>query len=131
MVNDSRAGEELARVIATQHRDGSWGTPETASRRILPTIFTARSLQESGVEAGAALDRALDFLEATAVVDGGASTDGSHDSVLSCYTGMLARLLVCAGRFEAAPTTPRVDRALPARGLRRHRLPPARPARVG
>lgn len=101
-MDGSRAGEELARVIAAQHPDGSWGQHTSASRRIVPTIFTARSLQESRVDAGSALDRALDFLEATAVVDGGVSIDGSHDSVLSCYTGILANLLVRADRFESA-----------------------------
>lgn len=102
MTDGSRAGEELARVIAAQHPDGSWGQHPSASRRIVPTIFTARSLQESRVDAGSALDRALGFLEAAAVVDGGASIDGTRDSVLSCYTGILANLLVRAGRFESA-----------------------------
>ena len=48
------------------------------------------------------LPRALDYLVRTAVVDGGGSIDGSRDSVLSCYTGMLARLLVRAGRLDEA-----------------------------
>lgn len=49
-----------------------------------------------------ALGRALDFLAGAAVVDGGGSIDGRRESVLSCYTGMLARLFVGAGRLDEA-----------------------------
>ena len=68
----------------------------------MTTIFAARSLQEGGVHDHPGINRALDFLARTAVVDGGASIDGRRDSVLSCYTGMLARLLVKAGRIDEA-----------------------------
>ncbi|MBK6869809.1 MAG: hypothetical protein IPG94_00055 [Kineosporiaceae bacterium] len=98
---------DLARVLAAQHGDGSWGAQATLTGRIITTIFTARSLQEAGVAAPggaaqAALDRALDVLAATAIVEGAASITGAGDGVLSCYSGMLARLMVNAGRAEQA-----------------------------
>ena len=68
----------------------------------MPTIFAARSLQEAGRGDEPCLSRALDFLSRTAVVDGGGATYGTRDSVVPCYTGMIARLLVHAGRADAA-----------------------------
>ncbi|MCB2177062.1 MAG: hypothetical protein KQH57_14715 [Actinomycetales bacterium] len=68
----------------------------------MPTIFAARSVQEAGLDDEPCLSRALDFLSRHAVVDGGGSIYGTRDSVVPCYTGMIARLLVRAGRGEAA-----------------------------
>lgn len=94
------AGELSAR----QHGDGSFGRQARPEARIVSTIFAARSLQEGGIHEDPGLSRALDFLARTGVVDGGGSIDGRRDAVLSCYTGMLARLLVRAGRLgEAEP----------------------------
>ena len=87
---------------ARQHADGSFGQQASPRARILPTIFAARSLQDDGVHDHPGLPRAVDYLLRTAVVDRGGSIDGRHDSVLSCYTGMLARLLVKAGRLDEA-----------------------------
>jgi hypothetical protein len=85
-----------------QHGDGSFGQQARPEARIVATIFAARSLQEGGLHDHPALARALDFLVRAAVVDGGGSIDGRRESVLSCYTGMLARLLVRAGRLDEA-----------------------------
>lgn len=102
MTGSTDAGQvELARVVAAQRDDGSWGEQAAAPRRIVTTIFTARSLQEAGV-ADSSVRRALDFLVTHAVAHGGASIDGKPDSVLSCYTGMVARLLLRAGRTDEA-----------------------------
>lgn len=87
---------------ARQHDDGSFGRQGTPRARIVSTIFAARSLQEGGVRDHPGFSRALDFLVRNAVVDGGCSIDGRRDSVLSCYTGMLARLLVRADRLDEA-----------------------------
>ena len=107
-MDECAAGDpDLERVLSEQHGDGSWGTPATATGRIISTIFTTRSLLEAGLAPGQAIDRALDFLVATSVVDGAASVRGSRDSVLSCYTGMLARLLLRGGR--AAQARPLLD----------------------
>lgn len=93
-----------AALVAAQRADGSFGQQTTEGWRIVTTIFAARSLQEAGLHEEPALARALDFLARTAVVDGGGSIYGTRDSVVPCYTGMLARLLVRAGRVqEAAP----------------------------
>jgi len=93
-----------AELVARQWPDGSWGRHASEGGRIVTTIFAARSLQEAGLHQEPGLSRALDFLARTAVVDGGGSIYGTRDSVVPCYTGMLARLLVRAGRVqEAAP----------------------------
>lgn len=93
--------DNLAWLTAQQHVDGSWGGQARPEGRIVTTIFAARSLQESGCDAEPALARALDFL-ADAAVAGGASIDGTPRSVLCCYTGMLARLMIRAGRLDVA-----------------------------
>ncbi len=49
-----------------------------------------------------ALARALDFLTEVAVVEGRGSIGGTRDSVLSCYTGMLAQLFLRSGRVHVA-----------------------------
>ena len=85
-----------------QRADGSWGQQATAPGRIVPTIFAARSLQEAGLDDDPCLLRALDFLSRSAVVDGGGAIYGTRDSVVPCYTGMIARLFMGAGRAEAA-----------------------------
>ena len=95
-------GAALDRLADQQRDDGSWGQHATAPGRIVPTIFGARSLQEAGLDAEPCLSRALDFLARTAIADGGGSIYGTRDSVVPCYTGMLARLLVRAGRAETA-----------------------------
>jgi len=93
-----------AELAARQRPDGSLGQQASEGGRIVTTIFAARSLQEAGLHDEPGLSRALDFLAQTAVVDGGGSIYGTHDSVVPCYTGMLAGLLVRAGRAqEAAP----------------------------
>jgi hypothetical protein len=93
--------EALAQLDSQQHEDGSWGQQATAPARIVPTILAARSVQEAG-EWTPALSRALDFLAGSAVVDGGGSISGTRESVLTCYTGMLARLFLRAGRTDVA-----------------------------
>ncbi|HML50524.1 MAG TPA: hypothetical protein PKD84_03815 [Propionicimonas sp.] len=94
----------VAALVAGQRADGSFGRQANEGGRIVTTIFAARSLQEAGLHEEPALARALDFLAGTAVVDGGGSIYGTRDSVVPCYTGMLARLLVRAGRVQdAAP----------------------------
>jgi len=95
-------GAALEWLATGQREDGSWGKQATAPGRIVPTIFAARSLQEAGLDDEPCLSRALDFLSRNAVVDGGGSIYGTRDSVVPCYTGMMARLLVRAGRAEAA-----------------------------
>lgn len=95
-------GAALELLATGQREDGSWGKQATAPGRIVPTIFAARSLQEAGLDDEPRLSRALDFLSRNAVVDGGGSIYGTRDSVVPCYTGMMARLLVRAGRAEAA-----------------------------
>lgn len=93
----------LAALLAAQRRDGSWGRSEHAAARIVPTIFAARSLQESDATSGEAnLENTLTFLADVAVVDGGGSINGTRDSVLSCYTGMLALLLLRCDRPDQA-----------------------------
>lgn len=82
-----------------QHTDGSFGPQRTPEGRIVSTIFAARSLHEAGLADHPSLGTALDFLTRTAMV-GGCSIDGRQEGVLSCYTGMLARLLVGAGRHD-------------------------------
>lgn len=97
------AAASLEALIAAQRPDGTWGRSPVAAARIVPTIFAARSLQESEVFAGVpSLARALDFLTEVAVVDGGGSIGGTRDSVLSCYSGMLAQLFLRSGRVEVA-----------------------------
>lgn len=97
------AAASLGMLIAAQRPDGTWGRSEVAAARIVPTIFAARSLQESEVSGGdLALARALDFLTEVAVVEGGGSIGGTRDSVLSCYTGMLAQLFLRSGRVQDA-----------------------------
>ncbi|MCL3860915.1 hypothetical protein [Actinotalea sp. K2] len=96
------AGTHLERLTSQQRDDGSWGHQLTAPGRIVPTIFAARSVQEAGLDDAPCLARALDFLARVAIVDGGGSIHGTRDSVVPCYTGMLARLLVRAGRGDAA-----------------------------
>lgn len=59
-------------------------------------------MQEAGRDDEPHLSLALDFLSRNAVVDGGGSIFGTRDSVVPCYTGMMARLLVRAGRMDAA-----------------------------
>ncbi len=101
---DGSPAAALERLAAEQREDGSWGHQATASGRIVPTIFAARSLQEAGRDDEPCLLHALDFLSRIAVVDGGGSIHGTRDSVVPCYTGMMARLLVRAGRsHEAMP----------------------------
>ncbi len=95
-------GAALEWLATRQREDGSWGKQATAPGRIVSTIFAARSLQEAGLDDEPRLSRALDFLSRNAVVDGGGSIHGTRDSVVPCYTGMMARLLVRAGRAEAA-----------------------------
>lgn len=98
----------LEQVLAAQRPDGTWGRSEALTARIVPTIFAARSLQESAAPGGdPALDRALDVLADRAVVQGGAAIRGTRDSVLSCYTGMLALLLLRSGRVGQA--TPMIE----------------------
>lgn len=98
----------LEHVLAAQRPDGSWGRSEVLAARIVPTIFAARSLQESvAPRRGPALDRALDLLAAVAVVEGGGAIRGTRDSVFSCYTGMLALLFLRAGRGHQA--TPLIE----------------------
>ena len=71
----------LAALLAAQRRDGSWGRSEDAAARIVPTIFAARSLQESDATSGKAnLENAVTFLADVAVVDGGGSIHGTRDS---------------------------------------------------
>lgn len=107
-MTDRARDEALAWLVQRQNADGSFGQQARPTGRIVTTVFAARSLQEAGQDDVPALQRALDFLADTAIVDGGGgSIAGTHDSVLSCYTGMLARLLVRAGRLEAA--APLVD----------------------
>lgn len=89
-------------LSARQLPDGSFGQKASPQARIVPTVFAARSLQEGGIPDHPALPRALDYLARVAVVDGGGSIDGRRDSVLSCYTGMLAKLFVGAGRLDEA-----------------------------
>ncbi|PKQ26988.1 MAG: hypothetical protein CVT64_00625 [Actinobacteria bacterium HGW-Actinobacteria-4] len=85
-----------------QHRDGSFGARPDAAGRVVSTIFAARSLLEGGATDSPALPAALDYLTATAIIDGGGSIDGTRNGVLPCYTGMLANLLVSAGRLDDA-----------------------------
>ncbi len=81
---------------------------EVLAARIVPTIFAARSLQESAAPGrGPALERALDVLADEAVVEGGGPIRGTRDSVLSCYTGMLALLFLREGRGRQA--TPLIE----------------------
>ena len=96
------ADAALERLGAEQRDDGSWGRHATAPGRLVPTIFASRSLQEAGLDDEPCLSRALDFLARTAIADGGGSIYGTRDSVVPCYTGMLARLFVRAGRAETA-----------------------------
>ena len=90
------------RLAGRQHEDGSWGRQPTAAGRIVTTIFAARSLCEAGLAEHPSVPRALSFLTAEAVVEGGGSIDGTRGSVVPCYTGMIARLLLTGGRPEAA-----------------------------
>lgn len=90
-----------AELQQRQHADGSFGPQRMPAGRIVPTIFVARSLHEAGLADHPSLGPALDFLTRAAIV-GGCTIDGRHDGVLSCYTGMLARLLVGTGRHDAA-----------------------------
>ncbi len=111
------AAASLAALTTSQRSDGSWGRSAVPTARIARTIFAARSLQESEVLGGEpSLGRALDFLTGTAVVDGGGSVFGTRESVLSCYTGMLALLFLRAGRSEAAvPLLEWIQRYQPVR----------------
>lgn len=84
-----------------QHPDGSFGSQRGAEGRIISTLFAARSLHEAGLNEHPSLDPALDFLTRTAI-HGGCTIDGRREGVLSCYTGMLARLLLGTGRIETA-----------------------------
>jgi len=94
----------LDQVLGSQRDDGSWGAQADPPRRVVTTIFAARSLQEGGHADHPAVGRALDFLTRTAIVEGGGSIGGTRDTVYPCYDGMLARLLVRAGRLaEARP----------------------------
>ncbi len=105
----SAAAGTVDGLVSRQHPDGSWGSQANPARRIVSTIFAARSLLEGGARDEPALGRSLEFLAGAAVVPGAGSIDGSGGSidgtragVLSCYTGMLARLFIEVGRTEAA-----------------------------
>lgn len=102
-MGDGRASvvEDRRGIVRVTAPDGSWGRSAEPSARIVPTVFAARSLQEGAVPVGAeSLQRALSFLADVAVVDGGGSIAGTRNSVLSCYTGMLALLFIRGGRPE-------------------------------
>jgi hypothetical protein len=90
--------DDLAR---RQRDDGSFGADGRAEARVVSTLLAARSLVEADLGDHPSVDPALDFLTRTAI-NGGCSIDGRRDGVLSCYTGMLARLMVGAGRVDAA-----------------------------
>ncbi|MEV0902758.1 hypothetical protein [Actinoplanes sp. NPDC049802] len=98
------AHQEIADVLAKQAADGSWGDAPQACRRILPTFWTAKTFSELGMTADhSGLGRALEFLDAhTVVEDGGVSINGRPDGVLSCYTGIMADMMLRAGRPDAA-----------------------------
>ncbi len=84
-----------------QNPDGSFGQQATPTGRVVTTIFAARSLQEAGLVDHPSLGPALDFLARTATC-GGCTITGQRDGVLSCYTGMLARLMVRSRRLDDA-----------------------------
>lgn len=117
-----------AELVARQRPDGSFGRQDSEGGRIVTTIFAARSLQEAGLGEEPGLSRALDFLDQAAVVDCGGSIFGTRDSVVPCYTGIVARLLVRAGRAqEAAPLLAWILRSPCRPGspfIRRRRPPP-------
>ncbi len=103
MTDRPRSDTALDWLAQRQLDDGSFGHQARPTARIVTTIFVARSLQEAGLTDAPPLRRALDFLAAAAIVEGGGgSISGTRDSVLSCYTGMLARLLIRGGRLETA-----------------------------
>jgi hypothetical protein len=127
MTSDQRA-TTVDQLAAQQRPDGSWGPQATPTARIVTTILAARSLQEAGLASESSLARALDFLADVAVVGGGASIAGARESVLSCYTGMLARLFVRADRTDdARPLLDWIVRYQPVDFGGRSYLEPARP----
>lgn len=94
----------VARAIAEQRADGSWGEPGERTRRILSTLWVVKALVEAGLDRQSAfLGRALAFLETTATTRGGVfSTTGEDHGVLPCYVSLAARLFHDAGCGEVA-----------------------------
>lgn len=113
MLNRAGRGDEAVRVLQTaaldgahlmslagqQRDDGSWGTQATAPGRILTTLLALRSLTDAGLtDRSTMVAAALDFLAEHAVVSGGGAIWGTRDSVLPCYTGILAEVFLHGGR---------------------------------
>lgn len=99
---DAAVDETLAGLTGQQHPDGSWGDQRSEHARIVSTLMCVASIVEVGYDDRVpAVRRALDFLARRASV-GGCSIDGRRDGVLVCYTGILASVLIDAGRPEVA-----------------------------
>ncbi len=91
---------EVARAIADQRDDGSWGVSDEPIRRVLTTLWTTKALVDMGLDGGCKpVARAVAFLSRHAVSEGGVfSVDGTRRLVLSCYVGMAAEVFALAGR---------------------------------
>lgn len=96
-------GAALTRLAGRQREDGSFGSRAEPPARILTTLMAVRSLTDAGLTDRAEMMAAgLDFLAEHAVVSGGGAIRGRRDSVLPCYTGVLAEVFLRGGRPDRA-----------------------------
>ena len=90
-------------AIESQRSDGSWGDGDQPQQRILSTLWMTKTLAELGLGGLECLDRAAEFLVATADTDDAVfAIDGRRDGVLSCYVGIAATTYLLGGRSELA-----------------------------
>jgi len=82
-----------------QRPDGSWGDHDRAANRVLPTLWTVKTLGEMGLAEGhEGWEKAVDFLVAHGHTDEGVfAINGSRDGVLSCYVGLAAIVYLSGG----------------------------------
>ena len=96
---DIEKQENWQHIGASQREDGSFGDHDEMERRILPTLWSLRSLNDLGGGPGFhSWDHAAEFLVQYALVDGAFSIDGRKTGVLSCYTSTFATVLA-QGRY--------------------------------
>ena len=85
------------------HGRGSWGVDGPQRKRILSTLWMAKTLAELGLGATDPWARAAGFLAQAAHSDDSVfSIDGRRDGVLSCYVGIAATTYQLGGRQDLA-----------------------------
>lgn len=92
-------------AFKAQHADGSWGEDDDPRRRVLATLWMAKTLSELGLDdTHAGWHRAAEYLarRTQTTSTGVLGLDGRDAGVLSCYAGIAGEMYVRAGRLDLA-----------------------------